>query len=331
MIVNLIGCRGHYYYLFDSLAALPDLNLSAICSATDHDDEKIILERAAKYQCTPKVYSDYLQMLDTEKPAIVVISGPFELHSEMCIEALKRNIHIFCEKPLALTLEDLAKLENAWAKSNAQICAMLPYRYEPVFIEAHKSIKKGLLGKVKLIQAQKSYKLGKRPDYYHKRATYGGTLPWVGSHAFDWIQWMAEESEIRKIWACQNAEDNGNNGEMEIVAQCQMELQNGVIASVSTDYLRPGTAESHGDDRIRVAGTKGVLEIRDNKLFIINDDGTKEIIPEKNSRKIFEDFALSIVNGETAAVSSETSLAMTKMCLLAQKAADAAASPNYEL
>jgi predicted dehydrogenase len=53
------------------------------------------------------------------------------------------------------------------------------------------SIKQGSIGKVRLMNSQKSYKLGSRSEFYKHRQTYGGTIPWVGSHAIDWMYWLS--------------------------------------------------------------------------------------------------------------------------------------------
>ena len=53
-------------------------------------------------------------------------------------------------------------------------------------------------------------------------------------------------------------------GDLEVTAQLMMTLENGVSAQVSADYLRPANAATHGDDRVRAAGTHGVIEVRDD-------------------------------------------------------------------
>ncbi|MFA6930879.1 MAG: Gfo/Idh/MocA family oxidoreductase, partial [Lentisphaeria bacterium] len=102
-------------------------------------------------------------------------------------ESLHRGIHVFCEKPIAITLHEADEIEAAWKKGSAHIRSMVGLRYEAPFQQAASLVKAGAIGKIKLIRSQKSYKLGKRPDFYRKRTTYGGTIPWVGSHAIDWI------------------------------------------------------------------------------------------------------------------------------------------------
>lgn len=66
-----------------------------------------------------------------------------------------------------------------------------------------------------------------------------------------------------------------------MAALCQFEMEDGVIAAMNLDYYRPAQAPSHGDDRVRCAGTKGVLEVRDNKVLLMNEKGNQVFEPEE--------------------------------------------------
>ena len=47
-------------------------------------------------------YADYVQMLDTEKPDVVIINLPHFLHESCALECAKRGIHTLLEKPMAI-------------------------------------------------------------------------------------------------------------------------------------------------------------------------------------------------------------------------------------
>jgi predicted dehydrogenase len=320
MKLNMIGCRGHWGYVFESIGELPDLELTAVSPGCKDSMEKV-LAKAAEFKFSPEFYADYLEMLDSEKPDIVCIDGPFDKHAEFSIECLRRNIHVFCEKTLALTLEDIDSLQAAYEHSSAKIFSMNSLRYEAPFQTALSMVKSGQIGKVKIISARKSYKLGVRPEYYKQRKTYGGTIPWVGSHAIDLIMAFSGSLEFKSIFAADNREDNFDNGELEIAAECQFVMRNGVLAQASIDYLRPASAGTHGDDQIRVAGTAGVIEVRHGKIFLIDRNGEQEIAPHAE-RNIFSDIVLDCQGRRCAILSPEESIELTRASLLAQKSAD---------
>lgn len=318
-----IGARGHVGYVLGVLKDLPELDVCGVASGGEEPVENLVkyVEQAGRE--TPKAYADYIEMLDTEKPDIVSVCGPFELHAQMCCDCLERNIHVFCEKPVALTLEDLDKISAAYAKCDPEkvkFISMVGYRGEAPFRTAYDIVQKGLIGKVKMVNTRKSYKLGVRPGYYHDRATYGGTIPWVGSHAFDWIYWMGG-AKFKSIQAMHDTSDNCGNGDLEMTALVTCVLENNVLASASIDYLRPAAAPTHGDDQVRVAGTKGVVEVMHGKVTLITAEESREVelLPE---RGVFYDFARHILYGEPCVVDAEATIELTRACLVARDYAD---------
>ena len=53
---------------------------------------------------------------------------------------------------------------------------MMAKRYDRGFFAAHSMIARGAIGRVKLINVRKSYRMGKRPAFYADRSTYSGTI-----------------------------------------------------------------------------------------------------------------------------------------------------------
>ena len=318
----LIGARGHVGYVLRVLKDLPEVSVCAVSSGSSESAEPLA-GNCRNLGQDPKIYNDYISMLDNEKPDIVSVCGPFELHAKMCCDCLERNISVFCEKPIALSLEELEQIRAAYDKCDKEkvkIISMVGFRGEAPFRTAYDAVSKGLIGKVKMINTRKSYKLGNRAAYYHKRETYGGTIPWVGSHALDWILWFGK-ADFKSIYAVHDTADNGGNGDLEMTALVSCVLENNVMASASIEYLRPAAAPTHGDDQVRVAGTRGVVEVMHGKVTLITSEEYKELelLPE---RGIFYDFARHILYGEPCIVDAEETFELTRACLAARDFAD---------
>lgn len=320
MKIAIIGLRGHVWYAIDDLSRLKNIEVPAISAGCD-DDISPVLNGCRKAGFEPQVYADWRQMLEEVKPDAVVIDGPFELHAEMCAFALEHNIHTFCEKPISLDWEGLAKIRAAYEKSSVHLLSMVGLRYQADFQTALELVRAGAVGKVKLISTRKSYRLGERPAFYRKRSTYGGTIPWVGSHAFDWIMAFSG-SEFDTVWASHSAEDNKDHGDLEIACQAVCTMKNGVQGQASIDFLRPMTAPSHGDDQVRVAGTDGVIEVREGKITLIDKEGFREIPVDETCPHIFEDFINSLQNGTACRVADREAFALTEVVLTARDSAD---------
>lgn len=319
MRLCMIGARGHSGYVSSVLSSLPEVRLVAICSG---DGLQPVVLRKQTEQFSATEYLDWREMLLKESPDVLSVDGPFEAHAEMCVAALRQNIHVFCEKPIALSLDDLSRIEEAHASGSGKLISMTALRYEPCFFTAYGLAASGAIGEVMLIQAQKSYKLGRRPDFYKRRDSYGGTISWVGSHAIDWVQWFSG-SAFASVSATQTCRNNQDNGQLEVACQCQFSMKNGILAQVSLDYLRPGSAPTHGDDRIRVAGTTGILEVANGEVIIIDCKGKRKIETlRKPKLPIFSSFMASIRGEEACLTDAKETFALCRACLKAQQAAD---------
>lgn len=320
MKVAMIGVRGHYGYVFQALPELPELEVAAISPGCD-DDISPLSNYLREHGHKPEVVADWREMLERVKPDFLCVCGPFEQHAAMSIAGLQHGAHVFCEKPIALTLDDLARLEAAHAaRPHLRLISMVGMRYIGPYLAAYAAFKAGKIGQVRMIDGRKSYKLGKRPDYYRHAATYGGTIPWVGSHAIDWIYYFSG-SNFKTIHATQTREGNFGHGDMEIAAQCQFVMENGILASCSIDYLRPATAPTHGDDRLRLVGSAGILEISKGQVELINGEGV-QLLPIPEERSIFLDFVRGKPTEGTPWVDARATFEMTRACLLARESAE---------
>ena len=327
----MIGWCGHSQYVVEGLKKLPDFELVGIASGEEGRNGQYILDRcrARGIPGNPKLYDNWIAMLDELKPEVVSADGPYHLHGVECLEAAKRGIHVFSEKPITLKLDELDAIGKTCAETGAEIVSMVGIRYDAAFWTARKLVKEGVIGKIKVIHAQKSYKLGTRPEFYRSRDLYGGTIPWVGSHAIDWILWFTENG-FESVTAFHDSNDNFGNGTMEIAGGCLFRMKNGVIATVSIDFLRPSAAPTHGDDRIRCAGTRGIIEVMGGKVHLITAEKDEYIEPVAPAQSLFEDFIGGLRGRNPLPVSTAETIALTKACLLARESADRHTTVYFE-
>lgn len=92
------------------LNAHPEVELVAVC-----DTSSLVLDAFKKYSKI-KTYSDYREMLEKESLEFVLIATPTRFHYQMTKLALEKGLHVFCEKPFSLTVdegEDLVKTANS--------------------------------------------------------------------------------------------------------------------------------------------------------------------------------------------------------------------------
>ena len=322
MDLCMIGVRGHCGYVFDSIDEAGDVRVVGYCGgdADCADDLSPLEEMIRPQSLEAKRFADWREMLDACKPDVLCVAGPLELNATICIEACKRGIHIFCEKPAAITLADLDALQAAHAANPVHLAMMMGLRYDPGFCTAWQAVRDGAVGTVRLINTRKSYKLGERAEFYRQRETYGGTIPWVGAHAIDWIHWLTG-APFESVFATHSRFENRGHGDLEVSALCHFTLAGEISASASIDYYRPAGAPSHGDDWFRVVGSTGVIEAGGERVTLTDAEGQRELTPSCE-RKIFSDFVAHVRGERTAWITSDDTFAVTRACLLARQSAD---------
>ncbi len=320
MNIGMIGGIGHNGYVFDGVRASTGARIVGVAPGPAEKDADSLARQAERIGQSPKVFDDYRHMLDDEKPDIVSIACHYADHAAVAIEVIERGHHVFIEKPIATTLEDFDRLERAFQNAHVQLSCMLGLRYEPAFTTAWRAVDHGAIGEVRLMTAQKSYKLGARPAWTHDRDRYGGTIPWVGSHAIDWLHWFSG-APFERVFATHSTRANHDHGALEATALCHFTMANEVFGGVNIDYLRPLKAPSHGDDRIRVAGTAGVIEVAAGRAHLIDEHGPRDLELEPK-REIFAEFIDQVEGSAMSLISAEDALLTTKACLLARQSAD---------
>ncbi len=127
----------------------PNCELVAIASRTEEHAK----EFAEKFGI-PHVYSGdgWKKMLETENLNAVSICSPNYLHYPMIMEALARNLHILCEKPVCITQQELEKVEQALITKNIIFFTAFPKRYISFMLQIKKLVDSGVLGKVSLVR-----------------------------------------------------------------------------------------------------------------------------------------------------------------------------------
>ena len=267
MKVCFIGACGHWNQAYHYLKTRQDIAFCGFAPGSKDENRVNSIDDSIPF------FQDYCAMLDMTKPDLAVVSPVFGLTGKVILACAERGVDVFAEKPVAATLEELEQVKAAVTRCGIRFCAMHYLRFTPSFYHAAQMVRSGKIGKLQMITAQKSYKYGIRPNWYHIPELYGGTIPWVGIHAIDWIAYFSGKRFVNVT-----AQSIGTSPEMAAI--CQFQLEDNVIASVNIDYYRPESANTHGDDRIRCVGTKGVLEVSKGRISLMNQEGVFEYCPD---------------------------------------------------
>ncbi|MGL1891267.1 MAG: Gfo/Idh/MocA family oxidoreductase [Spirochaetaceae bacterium] len=320
--IVIIGASGHWLNAIEGLKVYPEAQIVAFAPAVSMEMEKVNETLKEHLSLNIPLYEDYETMLDEIKPDVAIINPYYYLNGPVTIQCLKRRIHCFTEKPLTFYRDELETIKKLVKEKNLKLSTMLGSRYHPAFYAAFRAVKDGLIGTPIQITAQKSYKSGLKPEWQHNRKQFGGIISWVGAHALDWINWVTDNG-VKEIQAMENRNGNYGNGDMESSSIVLMRLNNGGQAAANIDYLRPSGAKNHGDDRLRIAGDKGVIEVMEDKAVIITADNNKEILPLEEKKEMFAEFLKYIDDDKCPYRQSlEDVYELTELCIRAQEEAD---------
>jgi len=130
--VALIGCGVISDNHLIPLISNPSVELVGLCDINrERAEQKLI-----KHGLSIPVYTDYIEMLDSLELDSIHIATPHYLHCEMTLEALKRNVNVFLEKPMCISEDEIEKMLAAERESLAKVCVCFQNRLNPSTIFA---------------------------------------------------------------------------------------------------------------------------------------------------------------------------------------------------
>jgi predicted dehydrogenase len=100
----------------------------------------------------PKAYADYRELLDKEKPEVVIVASPDHWHALQTIAAVEAGAHVYVEKPTAHTVNESRAMVKAARASGRTVQVGLHRRIGPHHAAAMKFLKGGGAGKVGMIR-----------------------------------------------------------------------------------------------------------------------------------------------------------------------------------
>ncbi len=239
----------------------PQADLAAICGRNrDRADEM-----AAKHQI-PGVFTDYRELLDQGDLDAVVVATPDDLHYRMTMEALDLNLHVLCEKPLALNAQHArAMLEKAEAQAVKHM-VLFTWRWQPHFRYLKDLVDDGHIGQCNYADFYTLAGFGLEPVYRWRADgdRTNGVISDMGAQLIDFAHWYigkisrvnAQLATFRDIPGPGDRPINPTNDTASVLMQFENGAQ-GVIRVSSVTHR----GDRGGDKGVRLYGEAGTLEV----------------------------------------------------------------------
>lgn len=169
---GLLGTAGINRALIPPLQTSKRNKLMAVASRTQEKAEAYAREKKI-----PHAFGSYEALLADPEIDAVYIPLPNHLHAEWTIKAVKAGKHVLCEKPLALSLDEVDAIASAVEDHGRAVAEAFMYRTHPQILKVKEIVDGGKLGRIKAVHGSFTYMM-EDPDDIRLRPEMGGGSMW---------------------------------------------------------------------------------------------------------------------------------------------------------
>jgi predicted dehydrogenase len=249
MKILVIGCGSIGERHIKNLKSLS----AGIIIASDINRDRLQL---IKEQYSLDVFDDVDAAFDSH-PDVVLVCTPPHLHIPLAMKAVDHGCHVFIEKPLSHTLEQVEDFLAKAKKKKRTVFVGYNLRFQKGIRFMKQLLEEGDIGKTLAVRAEfGQYLPDWRPsqDYtksYTAQQNMGGGIILDGSHEIDYVRWLT--GEITEV-ACFAGTLGSLNVDVEDTAELLLRTDQGVIAEIHLDFLQRVYART-----CKIIGTQGTL------------------------------------------------------------------------
>lgn len=197
-----------------------------------------------------RAYGSYDALLADPDVDAVYIPVPNSLHAELSIRAAQAGKHVLCEKPLALSADEVRAIAAAAEAHRVVVTEAFMYRHHPVVTEARALVQAGAIGRVLGVRGAFTF-LHDRPDDVRFEPALGGGCLWdVGCYPVSFARTVLGQRPL----AAQGAAVWSPRG-VDLTFFGQVHFADGVVAQVLSSFEMPFRTE------MEVLGTEGRLYV----------------------------------------------------------------------
>ena len=253
----------------------------------------------------PRAHGSYQTLLDDEDIDVVYISLPNSLHAEWTIRAAQSGKHVLCEKPLALSIEEVNAIEEAARQAGVVVAEAFMYRHHPQTDQVKALVRDGAIGALRFLRGSFTFNISSETDVRLDPELGGGSVWDVGCYPISYARFVVGEEPLRAFgWQL-----TGKSGVDEYFSG-QLLFPGEVLMQFDSGFRAPDRAY------MEIVGSKGVIYIPqafkpgfNDHIILSSDDEEQSIeIPgEVLYQGEVEDIADAVNLGRPPKVSLEDS------------------------
>ncbi len=211
------------------------------------------LDRARAYAAEwaiPRALGSYDALLKDPDVDVIYIALPNSLHVEWTVRSLEAGKHVLCEKPLALSVEGVDRIEAAAIGASRVAAEAFMYRHHPLTHAAEAVVRGGRLGAVRGFKGAFTFPLTREGDVRLDPALGGGSLWDVGCYPVSYTCLLAGGAPV-EVFGWQQPSAGG----VDLEFAGMMRFADGSIAQVDSGFVGPFRAD------MEVVGRNAVLRV----------------------------------------------------------------------
>ena len=283
---GLIGTGNRGSYLLQTILAQPNAKVVALC---DIKTDRLDKAASTASRDNPQVYSDWRKLLERKDVEAVFIATPPYLHSEMAIAALQAGKHVYCEKPIGVTPEQVRNLLAAAKSSDRIFVPGQQLRSLKSLQTAIQSIHDGVIGDVMMIKAQRHAVSdiphdGSSSDWYFDVSKSGGYLIEQSVHNLDICNWVMGDHPIRAagFGATLRYKNDPPGRTIFDCGTLSYDYPNELKLSFTQNVFHPRGLPS-GGQYIYVYGSKGAVDLLATQatMYPLSREGQSSVLSSK--------------------------------------------------
>jgi myo-inositol 2-dehydrogenase / D-chiro-inositol 1-dehydrogenase len=204
------------------------------------------------------VTADYREIIQNPDVEAVVICSPTDTHTQYIIEAARAGKHIFCEKPVDLSLDLIRKAINAVSKAGVKFMVGFNRRFDPNFLKIKTMVEEGRIGKPHVLKITSRDPAPPPAEY---SAVSGGMFLDMTIHDFDMARYIvgSEVTEVFTRAAVLVDPAIGKAGDVD-TAIITLTFANGAIGVIDNSRK----AVYGYDQRLEIFGSEGMINADNN-------------------------------------------------------------------
>ncbi|MHC3470897.1 Gfo/Idh/MocA family protein [Streptomyces sp. 7R007] len=282
MNVALIGTRRAATHA-QWLAAAPGFTVTAIAYDTD---ERAAVQLAARHPGA-EVTADALSLIKREDVDMVVVATPPRAHEEIVALALRRDVRVVCETPLAADRTTALRLAELAAIRGTRAHASFPWRHNQGLREARSRMLGEEIGEIVAIDLvlHDDSHLGPGTRWpWRQRRGEGGALMELAPHAFDLLRWMTDVAvwEVRSAWTHRLSDTRrGPHGDTAVEVDDVAQVELTAFGRATRARVMASRVCPERSMEVVLTGSKGILRIKADP-----SDGSSVLTLRTGSRSV---------------------------------------------